>query len=84
MARFTYSGESIQQAPDAVQNVEGSSLTKGYKSKFPIFHKLFLIVLKSSDGTIRASGTKSDHRVIEIQMLCGFELHIDHDHPITR
>jgi hypothetical protein len=31
----------MRLAPDAVQNVESDSLTEGYKSKFPLFHKLF-------------------------------------------
>jgi hypothetical protein len=32
----------MRLALDAVQNVESDWLTKGYKSKFPLFHKLFL------------------------------------------
>jgi len=32
----------MRLAPDAVQRVESDSLTEGYKSKFPLFHKLFL------------------------------------------
>jgi len=32
----------MRLAPDAVHNVESVWLTEGYKSKFPLFHKLFL------------------------------------------
>jgi hypothetical protein len=38
-------------APDAVQNVESDSLTEGYKSKFPLFHKLFLCGVEKFGGT---------------------------------
>src|SRR5260370_9165427 len=51
------SEESIQQAPDAVQNVERVGLTEGYKSKFPLFHKLFLCGVEKG---VRQSG----HRTI--------------------
>jgi hypothetical protein len=44
-------GCAIQQAPDAVQNVESDSLTEGYKSKFPLFHKLFLSGVEKGGGT---------------------------------
>ena len=30
--------------------VESGSLTKGYKSKFPLFHKLFLSRVEKGDG----------------------------------
>jgi hypothetical protein len=33
-----------------VQIVESGSLTKGYKSKFPLFHKLFLSRVEKGDG----------------------------------
>jgi hypothetical protein len=42
---------AIQQAPDAVQSVESDSLTEGYKSKFPLFHKLFLSGVEKGGGT---------------------------------
>jgi len=34
-----------------VQNVESDSLTEGYKSKFPLFHKLFLSGVEKGGGT---------------------------------
>jgi hypothetical protein len=37
-----------------VQIVESTSLTKGYKSKFPLFHKLFLSDVEKGGET---SGT---------------------------
>src|SRR5712692_11172592 len=51
------SRESIQQAPDAVQNVERVGLTEGYKSKSPLFHKLFL-------SGVEKRGRQSGHRTI--------------------
>jgi hypothetical protein len=33
-----------------VQIVESGSLTKGYKSKFPLFHKLFLSRVEKGDA----------------------------------
>jgi hypothetical protein len=51
----------MRLAPDAVQNVESDSLTEGYKSKFPLFHKLFLSGVeksaeRSGDMTMGSSG----------------------------
>jgi len=40
----------MRLAPDAVQNVESDSLTKSYKSKFPLFHKLFLSGVENFSG----------------------------------
>ncbi len=48
----------MQLAPDAVQNVESDSLTEGYKSKFALFHKLFL-------SGVENFGRPSGHLVIE-------------------
>jgi hypothetical protein len=41
----------MQLALDAVQNVERVSLAKGYKSKFPLFHRLFLSGVENFYGT---------------------------------
>jgi hypothetical protein len=37
-----------------VQSVESDSLTEGYKSKFPLFHKLFLSRVEKGDETTGA------------------------------
>jgi hypothetical protein len=75
---------AIQQAPDAVQNVESDSLTEGYKSKFPLFHKLFLSGVEKVGGIARywadvRSGNNrvigpSGHQVLEIQRRSSLEL----------
>jgi hypothetical protein len=46
----------MQLAPDAVQIVESDSLTEGYRSKFPFFHKLFLCRVEKSGGDCRRLG----------------------------
>ena len=75
----------MRLAPDAVQNVESDSLTESYKSKFPLFHKLFL-------SDVENLGRPSGHRVIEIhgrksksKLKDGavWELRWP-DHPVTR
>jgi hypothetical protein len=47
----------MRLAPDAVQNVESVWITKGYRSKCPLFHKLFL-------SSVEKSGEVSGHLVI--------------------
>jgi hypothetical protein len=47
----------MRLAPDAVQNVESVWITKGYRSKCPLFHKLFL-------SGVEKSGEVSGHLVI--------------------
>jgi hypothetical protein len=37
-----------------VQIVESTSLTEGYKNKFPFFHKLFLSGVEKGGGTVGA------------------------------
>jgi hypothetical protein len=46
-------------APDAVQNVEATQLTGGYKNKFPLFHNVFHVCVEMP----------SQHRVILITKL---------------
>jgi hypothetical protein len=65
----------MRLAPDAVQNVESDSLTEGYKSKFPLFHKLFhwgveKFGSRESDRVIGPSGD----RVIAIQRQSNVQL----------
>src|SRR5260370_15875828 len=77
--RSNLSGESIQQAPDAVQNVERVGLTEGYKSKFPLFHTLFLCGVEkrakvSGHLAIRPSGHLSSKPVPPLNF----------DDPMTR
>ena len=57
----------MRLAPDAVQNVESDWLTEGYKSKSPLFHKLFL-------SGVEKFGKVSGHRVIEIQKQSNVQL----------
>jgi hypothetical protein len=48
-----------------VQSVESDSLTEGYKSKLPLFHKLFLSGVEKGDETIGAwAAVAEDDRVI--------------------
>src|SRR5260370_22132849 len=82
--RSDLSGESIQQAPDAVQNVERVGLTEGYKSKFPLFHKLFLCVVdkcgrQSRHLTIWRSGDRNSLT----ERFCTSDDPMA-DHPMTR
>jgi hypothetical protein len=74
-----------------VQNVESDSLTEGYKSKFPLFHKLFLSGVEKVGGTSRTwAAVREDDRiigpsVIEIQRRSSFETQMirSPDGPIT-
>jgi hypothetical protein len=68
----------MRLAPDAVQIVVMVSLTEGYRSKLPFFHKLFL-------GGVEKSGKVSGHRVIETQKRnAKTQPFSNSDDPITR
>jgi hypothetical protein len=46
-----------------VQSVESGALTKGYKSKLPLFHKLFL------SGVEKVGGTNGDWVAVRLEVI---------------